>query len=123
MELMILLCKTLFRAWFDVYDVKDKQKNQTHFFICLGLGVCVVVYNCYSCFGLMLHVKFNFGWEFYNEDNKSSHENSSQKSYLKQLHFVWKFKISKTEQMLNVGSFSAYQTSHDEWRVVFKIFM
>lgn len=65
---MILLCKTLYCAWFDVYDARHKQKKSNSFLFVLdkispSLCLLWVVY-CYSCFGLVLHVEFNFGWEF-----------------------------------------------------------
>ena len=65
---------------------------------------------------------------FYNEDNKSSHENSSQKLIQGKIILSGKFKSKRKERpmLLNIkffGFLPAYKISRDEWRVVFKIFM
>ena len=103
MKLMILLCKTLYCAWFDVYDARHKQKKSNSFLfvlrfphLCVCSGWFIVILVLASCCMWSLILAGNF----YNEDNKSSHENSSQKLYLRQFHIVWKVKISKTERRL-----------------------
>ena len=63
---LILLCKTLYLAWFNGCDATHKQKKSNSLFV-LGFlsSLCLLwVVYCYSCFGLVLHVEFNFGWEF-----------------------------------------------------------
>ena len=41
MKLMILLCKTLYCAWFDVYDARHKQKKSNSFLFVLRFPVSV----------------------------------------------------------------------------------
>ena len=92
---MILLCKTLYCAWFDVYDARHKQKKSNSFLFVLDKispSLCllwvvywfIVILVLASCCMWSLILAGNF----YNEDNKSSHENSSQKLYLRQFHIV-----------------------------------
>ena len=40
MKLMMLLCKTLYRAWFDVYDARHKQKLNS-FYLCSDFPLSV----------------------------------------------------------------------------------
>ena len=92
MKLMIVLCKTLYLAWFDVYDARHKQKIQIHYLfwvfsrlsVCSGLFIVILVLASCCMWSLILV------GNFYNEDNKSSHENSSQKLDSRQFHIVWK---------------------------------